>query len=95
MEKTILDKITDEEVRQEIVRLLDEKAKKEAELETARQTAKLLKEKAEKLEVINTDLYSRVVAGTVVNDKKQETKEEPKTKVEVFSDIAQKLKAKK
>lgn len=94
MNEETLKKIKDEEVRLAVAELLEQRNKAQLELETARQTAKALKEKADKLEVVNTDLYARVVAGTVDNNKKQEQEVKPKSLGEVANEIAQKLKAK-
>ena len=94
MNEETLKKIKDEEVRLAVAELLEQRNKAQQELETARQTAKALKEKADKLEVVNTDLYARVVAGTVDNNKKQGQEVKQKTFSQVADDIAQKLKAK-
>lgn len=89
--ENVLNKIKDEDVRLAVTKLIEEKEAQALELETARKTAKALQQRVEKLEVVNTDLYARVVAGTV--DTKQEDVK-PKTLEEIGDDIAKKLKTK-
>jgi Zn-dependent oligopeptidase len=89
--ENVLNKIKDEDVRLAVTKLIEEKEAQALELETARKTAKALQQRVEKLEVVNTDLYARVVAGTV--DTKQEDVK-PKTLDEIADDIAKKLKTK-
>lgn len=89
--ENVLNKIKDEDVRLAVTKLIEEKEAQALELETARKTAKALQQRVEKLEVVNTDLYARVVAGTV--DTKQEDVKS-KTLDEIGDDIAKKLKAK-
>ena len=89
--ENVLKKIKDEDVRLAVTQLIEEKEAQALELETARNTAKTLKERVEKLEVVNTDLYARVVVGSV-DTKEQEVK--PKSIDEIGDDIVAKLKAK-
>lgn len=69
----ILEKITDEAVRKEVVRVIEERDSAKQELELSNKTAKSLKDRNEKLEVINTDLYAKVISGRATE--KQEVKE--------------------
>ncbi len=89
--ENVLKKIKDEDVRLAVTQLIEEKEAQALELETARNTAKTLKQRVEKLEVVNTDLYARVVVGSV-DTKEQEVK--PKSLDEIGDDIVAKLKAK-
>lgn len=89
--ENVLKKIKDEDVRLAVTQLIEEKEAQALELETARNTAKTLKQRVEKLEVVNTDLYARVVVGSV-DTKQQEVK--PKSLDEIGDDIVAKLKAK-
>ena len=89
--ENVLKKIKDEDVRLAVTQLMEEKEAQALELETARNTAKTLKQRVEKLEVVNTDLYARVVVGSV-DTKQEEVK--PKSLDEIGDDIVAKLKAK-
>ena len=89
--ENVLKKIKDEDVRLAVTQLIEEKEAQALELETARSTAKTLKQRVEKLEVVNTDLYARVVVGSV-DTKQEEVK--PKSLDEIGDDIVAKLKAK-
>lgn len=89
--ENVLKKIKDEDVRLAVTQLIEEKEAQALELETARNTAKTLKQRVEKLEVVNTDLYARVVVGSV-DTKQEEVK--PKSLDEIGDDIVAKLKAK-
>ena len=86
----ILEKITDEAVRKEVVRVIEERDSAKQELELSNKTAKSLKDRNEKLEVINTDLYAKVISGRATE--KQEVKEI--TLDEATDNIVKKLKTK-
>ncbi len=86
----ILEKITDEAVRKEVVRVIEERDSAKQELELSNKTAKSLKDRNEKLEVINTDLYAKVISGRATE--KQEVKEI--TLDEATDNIVKKLRTK-
>lgn len=77
------EKLSIEELRTLVAELQDKQAKLQTELDTARETTKLLNEKNEKLATLNADLFARVPSGTG----ETKTEEVEVTLDDVFDDI--------